>query len=49
MRLASAGWWGGDPEKILQAPADVVMAALQYEQFKIDYESAYVEMNRESK
>lgn len=49
MRLASSGWWGGNPERILRAPADVVIAALQYEDFKSDYEAAYIELNRETK
>lgn len=48
MRLASAGWWGGDPEKVLQAPADLVMGAMHYEAFRADYEKAYVEINRGS-
>lgn len=47
MRLASSGWWGGDPEKVLSAPADLVMAAAQYEFFKAEYERTYMEMNKE--
>ncbi len=46
-RLASAGWWDGDPGKVLQAPADLVMGAMQYEAFRADYEKAYVELNKE--
>ena len=46
-RLASGGWWGGDPEKVLQAPVEQVMIALQYEKYKSDYEAVYVELNRE--
>ncbi len=47
MRLASAGWFGGDPEKVLQAPVDIVLAAAQYQIFKADYEEVYMELNRE--
>lgn len=49
MRLASDGWWDGNPEKVLQAPADLVMAAAQYGTFKTEYEKAYIELNREVK
>ncbi len=47
LRLASAGWWDGDPEKVLKAPADLVMGALEYEAFRADYEKAYIELNKE--
>jgi len=47
LRLASAGYCGGDPEKVLDMRADLVTAALQYEVFKADYERQYVELNRE--
>lgn len=48
LTLASAGWWDGDPEKVLQAPADLVMGAMQYVAFRADYERTYVEINKES-
>ena len=38
MKLAKGSWWGGDPGKVLEAPADEVMLAVQYENFKSDYE-----------
>jgi hypothetical protein len=47
LRLASAGWWEGNPEKVMQAPADLVMGAMQYEAFRADYEKAYIEINKE--
>ena len=47
LRLAKAGWWGGDPAKVKEAPVDEVMKALQYEQFVADYESAFMALNRE--
>lgn len=47
LRLASSGWWDGDPERVLLAPADLVMGAVQYEAFRAEYEQAYVEINKE--
>ena len=45
-RLAKAGYGGGDPQKVLEMPADMVVDLLHYEGFTADYERAYVEMNR---
>lgn len=45
-QLAKAGWWGGDPSVILKAPADVVMSAVHYANFVMEYERAVLEMNR---
>lgn len=39
LRLANSGWWGGNPGAILSAPADEVMLAVQYEDFKGKYEA----------
>lgn len=47
LRLASAGYGGGDPERIMQMRADWVVKAAQYEAFKSDYQDVYIEMNRE--
>jgi len=47
LRLAKAGYAGGDPERVLKMRADVVIAAMQYEVFLGDYERAYIELNRE--
>lgn len=49
LRLAKAGYAGGDPERVLKMRADLVLAALQYESFINDYERAYVEINREDR
>jgi len=46
LRLAKAGWWGGDPGRILEAPMDEVMAVAQYDQFLNDYESTVIEINK---
>lgn len=45
--LAKSGWWGGDPGKVLNAPADEVMLALQFGSFRSDYERTYVDLNKE--
>lgn len=47
LRLAKAGYWGGDPGAVKRAPVDEVVAAYQWETFTMDYERAFVELNRE--
>lgn len=47
LRLAREGYAGGDPEKVLQMRADFVMAALQYEKFRSDYERKFISLNSE--
>jgi len=49
LRLAKIGYYGGDPEKILKARCDYVIAALEYEKFLSDYEDIYHEINRGGK
>lgn len=49
LRLAKAGWWQGDPGKVLRAPANEVMAAVHYENFLPEYENAIIELNRENR
>lgn len=44
--LAKAGYWGGDPGRILAAPVDEVLAAYQYEMFTKDLESTIMELNK---
>lgn len=45
LKLARAGYGGGDPMRIMEWPADIVVAALQYEKFRGDYEQAYLNLN----
>lgn len=47
IRLARQGYGGGDPRVILKMPSSMVMTAAHYENFIVDYESTYVELNRE--
>lgn len=47
LRLASGGWWGGSVGAVLKAPADEVMLAVHYEDFKSSYEAEMVRMARE--
>ena len=45
LRLASAGYCGGDPEKVMRARADWVLRMVQYEAFKAEYEDSYLALN----
>lgn len=45
--MATAGYCGGDPERVRAMPVDLVVAALQYEKFKADYERKFVELNKD--
>jgi hypothetical protein len=46
LRLARAGYWGGDPCAVKAAPVGEVLTALEYETFCGDYEAADYEMQR---
>ena len=46
LRLAKAGYWQGDPGRVLKAPAEQVVAAAQYENFLSDMEHMIVELNK---
>lgn len=46
MRLAKAGYFGGDPVAVMNAPVDVVQSILDYEIFEGDYKAEYAELNR---
>lgn len=47
LRLASDGWWGGNPGSILQAPANEVMLAIHYTDFKGTYEAEMMKLAKE--
>lgn len=46
MRLAKQGYFGGDPQKILDAPIDIVLDIMHYEAFESDYMQVYDELNK---
>ena len=45
-RLAKSGYYEGDPDRVLQAPANMVQAILDYEDFLKAYEKVYVILNK---
>jgi hypothetical protein len=47
LRLAKAGYCGGDPEKVLQMRVNLVVTAMHYEKFVGDYERKYIELNKD--
>lgn len=46
LKLARAGYWGGDPGAVKRAPLDEVLAAVDYDDFVGEYEAADFEMQR---
>lgn len=46
LRLAKAGYYQGDPNKVLSAPVNVVIGIIEYEAFVSDYERTYTELNK---
>jgi hypothetical protein len=46
LKMARTGYGGGDPEKVLSMPVGIVVAMLHYEQFRDEYERAFMELNR---
>lgn len=46
VKLARAGYWGGDVGAVKRAPSDEVLDAADYEEFVGDYEAADFEMQK---
>jgi hypothetical protein len=46
LSLAKAGYYGGDPEKVLQARVDIVLSLMQYESFRNDYQEVEYFINK---
>lgn len=46
MRVAKAGYYGGDPSRVLDARVDHVMAILEYERFTNEYQEVEYELNK---
>jgi hypothetical protein len=40
-----AGCYGGDPDKVLRAPVDRVLAMKEYQEFYADYDSEIARLN----
>jgi len=49
IRLAKAGYYGGDPDAVKKSPLDTVLAIIQYENFEADLQKAYKELNSENR
>lgn len=47
LRLAKQGYFCGSPVGVLDAPVDAVLAIMSYEAFEDDYQTAYMELNRQ--
>ena len=46
IRLAKAGYFGGDPAEVMAAPVDIVEAIVSYEIFEAEFERAYIDLNK---
>lgn len=47
IRIAKAGFFGGDPEAVLRAPTDIVLKVLSFESEQIRYMDCYEAINKE--
>lgn len=47
LRLSKAGY--GSIKELMELPSDVVLTALEYDNFVIDMEKAFIELNKDSK
>ena len=46
LRLAREGFWGGDPQKIHEAPTNLVLDAWEFINFQAEYEETSLEINK---
>ena len=46
LTLAKEGYFNGNPNIILNSPADLVLQTYQYEMFRRVYEDTYTELNK---
>lgn len=47
LKLSKSGY--GRPDEILKMSSEIVMRALEYEQFIFEYEETYMHLNKEEK
>jgi hypothetical protein len=43
------GYYGGNPETILDSPLDIVLSVVEFESFDMDFFRAYNELNKEER
>ena len=46
LKIAKAGYWGGDPYKVSKATPDWIIKTLDYQNFCNDYEQQLHTLNR---
>lgn len=46
LRLAREGFWGGDPQRVLEAPTDQVLDAWEFVNFQAKVEETTLELNK---
>ena len=46
LRLAREGFWGGNPQNVLDAPTDQVLDAWEFVNFQAEYEETSLELNK---
>ena len=49
LTLAKGGMYGGNPQSVLESPADIVMDSYYFNDFLQDYEETSMELNKEKK
>lgn len=49
MKLAKAGYYGGSPDAVMRGRVDMVLAALEYESYASDWQSAYSALHHPKK
>lgn len=48
IRLAKAGYFGGDPQNVLTARVSIVQGVIEYETFESDYQAEYLALNKQT-
>jgi len=46
LKISKMGYYGGNPENVLNANVDHVLSILDYESFNNDFERVYTEINK---
>lgn len=48
LKIAKMGYYGGNPDFVRKAPVDDIISILDYENYNIEYEKKFADLNRES-